>query len=1189
MASYVNTWFGLQGKDTDVAFDAVLKLTDAADPDFPTADEIVIDLLNDEGGWALEGPDGWDMKSATQDTTFVKNTTAHGSRLKAARFANVIESMRVALWHFGSNSLVFEIDRLEELLNVRAIRYWTEQSYDKPVYMIRKLNGEANLSYFPIYYGRITKPATISDITELQTGVVRPIGLTLERMPFNLGAIPGQEQADVTMKAQQTWEYDLDWVVSPSTDLGQNNAFVENDEGELYLGAASGILKWSGATWATETTTPVTLTNPITAAYKLEDGTLLFGDNGQIVSLDTSGTWAVETSLPTGQVRAIWESSGGFVYAADDARIIKRDKAGTWAEDDTLPTTNVEALFEESRSKRMLAGETGQILRVKDEIEANPIEILLEQINGSFGEQYGTKVYVEGVANDADPFNENRLFFRFENVTIPQGAIINTAYITFTARRNRSGSTETIRIYGEDVDNSTVLTGVDDEIADKTKTSRSKKWSTSTKWKRNRTYDTPSLRRVVQEVVDRSGWSSGNAMGFIFQSNTLASGIVARWNRREAFTPQRNIGKSPVLYVEYSIQPTAGDTWEVISTVPTGKVTGFLEIRAKRRILALGDSELLASHNKGRTWEVLHDSSTFPNQLTAIGKDKNGILYIGDSAGVIYRSTDEGSGWEIDNNTIGSNIGAIYGEDDGDIWAGDTSQVLTLGVTTPLTLGIDETTEDRVFVANHHKVSNLTHAYTHVATVWSRVFPQTSFPFDLLPGAFGVGDSLYMGNDTTLPNTGPFNNVLFNIGQILVMTGGSITLNWEYWNGSTWAALSVHDETSGFTLTGYGLVSWHVPSDWATTAVNGVTGYWVRVNCSAKTGTLTSPAQETIDIFSVITSYLELDSDQAEGTIASLMRLELNNRSSAANPGGGGVALYSQRAIMGVKSVSGHEKFRAFLNFADEQNPDGVTVASEHAAATLVNDIASPTGRAVFIDATSVSLNTMADRASITIDTDTARDYYGKYRLYLRGHQSGGSAGEVKVQAKIVSGAGGVNFLSDRQVWRFQDDHYLLEFDEIITLPTSSAFLPSDIGDETKIIIRTEHEQNDADLTLYDAWLLPVDLSYVDSQDLANSNNSANGPDAKLLVDSISTPKVDIRTIVKHRSSDLIKATYLADSGGDSGGEFTIPKAQAVRIWILTARHAGAVGTTTWVSEPEVTHSAKAVKVDRWLFGRGLA
>lgn len=1369
MPSYVNTWFGLQGKGSNIAKDAVLKITDAADPNDPTSSEIMIDLLNPDGGWSLEGPDGWDMKSSTQTPTFVKNTTAHGSRLKHARFNNVVETMRLALWHFGANSLIYEVDRLEELLTVRAVRYWTDPQYNKPVYMIRKLNGEANESYFTIYYGRVNKPPSTSDVTTLNSGVLRPLSLIVERMPFYLGAVPGQVQGDVTMKAQQVWNYDLDWTTSPSTDLDQNYAIVEADDGSIYMAAASGILKWTGATWAAETLTAgyathtnelavgtdgntaeeyksgvnagdvnitssdlelgneddpqlvgirfpsvlipqgSTITNayitftadeadsdsvtlsiygediddsplfttastnvssrtsttatvswaspaswtvgqeyqtpdistvieeivgrvgwasgnalsilvdhvsgsgrrvaesldvaglepvltieyipaPFTSAHKLDNGEILFGGFGGITKLSTAGVYSNETSLPTGQVRAIWEAASGFVYAADDARIIKRDETDTWAEDDDLPITNVEALFETS-NKRMLAGETGRILRTVDRIEQNPYERQITTVDGSTGEQYGTEIYIDGIEGDMDFWNLNRIFLRFANFEVPNGAVINKAYILFTAFRNRAGATPTLEIRTEAADDSAVLTGVDNEISDKSLSTTKVDWATSERWRKNLTYQTPDLSAIVQETVNRAGWVSGNDIGFIFTDATLTASVTNAlcWFRREAYGPAQNPGKAPLLYIEYSVTPAAGETWEVISTLPsgTGPIKQFFEIQEQERIVALGYQEMLASHDDGQTWEVLHDSSTFPNQLCAIGEDQNGLLYAGDSSGVIYRSTDRASGWEVDNNTIGSNIGAIYGESDGDVWAGDDSQVLTLAVSTPLNLGIADTTLDRVFVANHHKEANLTHAYTHVGGLFTRIFPQTVWPFDLLPSGWAANDALYFGIDTSMADSGPFNSLLFNIGTVLAVSGGSITLDWEYYNGS-WSSLSVFDETQGFTQTGYKLVSWHTPSDWTTTGVNGVTGYWVRLNCSAKSGTLTSPTQESINIFSIVTPYLELDRNQAEGTFSSLMKLQLNNRSSEIDPGGSGVALYAQRVLMGVKPIDGHENFRAFLNFADEQNPTGVTVASEHGSATLVNDLSTATGRAVFIDASSVTLNTMADRASITIDTNTARDYYGKYRVFLRGEQSGGSAGEVTVQLKVVSGSGGVNFLSDRQVWRFQDDHLLVEFDEIVSLPVSSSFLPTDIGDETKIIVRTEHEQSDADLTLYDIFLLPVNTSFVDTKDLANSNQSAIGPDSRLLIDSISTPKVDLRTLVQKRSSNLIKATYLADSGGNEGGEFQIPKAQAVRIWTLTARHAGAVGTTTWVSEPEVTHSSRAFKVDRSLFGRGL-
>jgi hypothetical protein len=50
----------------------------------------------------------------------------------------------------------------------------------------------------------------------------------------------------------------------------------------------------------------------------------------------------------------------------------------------------------------------------------------------------------------------------------------------------------------------------------------------------------------------------------------------------------------------------------------------------------------------------------------------------------------------------------------------------------------------------------------------------------------------------------------------------------EYWNGSAWTAVAgLADGTSG--LTASGTITWTIPSDWATTALNGITVYWIRL------------------------------------------------------------------------------------------------------------------------------------------------------------------------------------------------------------------------------------------------------------------------------------------------------------------------------------------------------------------------
>ncbi|MBI5044643.1 MAG: hypothetical protein HZC02_01845 [Candidatus Levybacteria bacterium] len=75
-----------------------------------------------------------------------------------------------------------------------------------------------------------------------------------------------------------------------------------------------------------------------------------------------------------------------------------------------------------------------------------------------------------------------------------------------------------------------------------------------------------------------------------------------------------------------------------------------------------------------------------------------------------------------------------------------------------------------------------------------------------------------------------FKKVIFDYANGTAGVGGTVT--WQYWNGSTWAALSgVSDGTTGFTATvGDGKVlTFTVPSDWAATSLNGSQNlYYIR-------------------------------------------------------------------------------------------------------------------------------------------------------------------------------------------------------------------------------------------------------------------------------------------------------------------------------------------------------------------------
>lgn len=112
---------------------------------------------------------------------------------------------------------------------------------------------------------------------------------------------------------------------------------------------------------------------------------------------------------------------------------------------------------------------------------------------------------------------------RFTAVSIPQGATILSAKLTLKAWQNDIENI-TVDIFGIDEDNTTTFSS--DPTGRPLTTA-------SASWNRNGTtggniYDTSDFTAVVQELVDRGGWASGNAMGFMIKEPVL-SGFGLFW------------------------------------------------------------------------------------------------------------------------------------------------------------------------------------------------------------------------------------------------------------------------------------------------------------------------------------------------------------------------------------------------------------------------------------------------------------------------------------------------------------------------------------------------------------------------------------------------------------------------------------------------------------------------------------
>jgi hypothetical protein len=109
---------------------------------------------------------------------------------------------------------------------------------------------------------------------------------------------------------------------------------------------------------------------------------------------------------------------------------------------------------------------------------------------------------------------------------------------------------------------------------------------------------------------------------------------------------------------------------------------------------------------------------------------------------------------------------------------------------------------------------------------------------ELTPPTPAINDAYYFGYRY------PFNGLTLKYST--ASTDSSQTLAWEYYNGSSWTAVSgLTDGTSNYTaVAGTKDVTWTRPKDWSTTAVLGLTLYWIRARVSAVGAT---PNQATGD------------------------------------------------------------------------------------------------------------------------------------------------------------------------------------------------------------------------------------------------------------------------------------------------------------------------------------------------------
>ena len=128
------------------------------------------------------------------------------------------------------------------------------------------------------------------------------------------------------------------------------------------------------------------------------------------------------------------------------------------------------------------------------------------------------------MSSDATGGDQDWAGFRFQNVTVPQGATINSATLTFTAKNSVNETSFRGRVYGDDVDDAPAW-GASDSPKDVTTTTASTNWDPAA-WVVDTEYGV-TVTSIIQEIVNRGGWASGQDLRLVVHPDADSGGWVS--------------------------------------------------------------------------------------------------------------------------------------------------------------------------------------------------------------------------------------------------------------------------------------------------------------------------------------------------------------------------------------------------------------------------------------------------------------------------------------------------------------------------------------------------------------------------------------------------------------------------------------------------------------------------------------
>ncbi|UZO80321.1 fibronectin type III domain-containing protein [Aquimarina sp. ERC-38] len=300
------------------------------------------------------------------------------------------------------------------------------------------------------------------------------------------------------------------WPVRPSSQSGSDEGFIrDNNRGTVYIGEGcwGAPLRGNGdaKNWTRNSASFNQFKWIFVYKTKIEARTIKTDNAFEVGSVSNNNRFSIPSNLD------VWRPSNGSVVEINNDNTIVNPGIKTLS----IPITSGSDDVEEDKNGDLY-------------VDSSDLELVYDQFND---------------------FSYQKIGLRFATVGVPKGAIITNAFLQFTADESHSDPTN-LKVSIENTSNARAFSDAAN-VSSRTKIAQNSIWNPNSWQKDDRSsaQRTSDVKALVQQVVNKPNWQSGNSMAFIIEGT--GKSLTNTNAKRTAESYEGGVSKASVLQISY--------------------------------------------------------------------------------------------------------------------------------------------------------------------------------------------------------------------------------------------------------------------------------------------------------------------------------------------------------------------------------------------------------------------------------------------------------------------------------------------------------------------------------------------------------------------------------------------------------------------------------------------------------------